>query len=246
MKKVGIIGGLSYESTAKYYTDINKATASLHGGLSEVELILINVNLKRVIGYAENQAFDLLAGYFIEIAQQLEKSGADFIIIPCNSFHNVADKVQAAINIPLFNMIDCVGEYIVQHAYSKVALLGSAYTMDADFYQERLFTKFQVETVVPDQFDREKLHRIIVEELCQGCFSNNSRHYIQELGQKLYEHYQCGAVILGCTELPMIINPCDVRYPTISSIDIHIKKVIDEILDLHSFSVEVYAIEGVA
>lgn len=232
MKKVGIIGGLSYESTAKYYIDINKGTASLHQGLSEVELIIVNANLKRIINYAEDKAFALLANYFINIAQQLEKAGADFIIIPCNSFHNVADEVQAAINIPLLNMIDCVGEYIVQHAYSRVALMGSAYTMDTDFYQERLFAKFQVETLVPDHFDRKKLHQIIVEELCQGTFANTSRHYIQKLGQKLYEEYQCDAIILGCTELPMIVKQCDVSYPTISSTDIHINSIVSEILNI--------------
>ena len=227
MKRVGMIGGLSYESTSQYYLDINKKAMKRLGGYNQLEIILISVNFDEVMYHANRSDWHKICYIFINAALRLEKMGAEFIIIPCNSFHIVADKVQQAIDVPLLNIIDCVGNDIKKRNYSKVALIGTKFTMENEFYRERLLKKFNIATEIPNDKDRNELHDIIFNELCHGMFHNTSKNFIRTLCEELHSKSGCEAVILGCTELPMILRPKDTSVPLILTTDLHADCVVD-------------------
>ncbi|NNM58231.1 MAG: amino acid racemase [Legionellales bacterium] len=226
MKVIGIIGGLSYESTSQYYLDINKISMKKLGGYNKLEIIIISVNLDDIMAYANKDEWHKITSIFINTAMRLEKMGADFIVIPCNSFHIVADNVQQAVNVPILNIIDCVGSHIQALGFSKIALLGSKFTMENEFYHQRLHNHFNILTMMPDAEERDKLHSIILNELCLGIFLNKSKNFVKKLCKKMREQYGCQAIILGCTELPMILHQDEINIPLVPTTDVHAEYIV--------------------
>ena len=231
MKRIGMVGGLSYESTAKYYLDINKKAMQRLEGYNQLEIVLVSVNFNEVMHYAGCNDWNQLYLLFMDAAIKLERARVDFIVIPCNSFHIIADRLQQAINVPLLNIIDCVASYIQSNSYSKVALLGTKFTMENGFYRDRLLKKFNIKTEIPNREDRDNLHDIIFKELCYGLFTEKSKNFINNLCENLQTQKNCEAVILGCTELPMILRPSDTQVPLILSTDIHADCIVDYCLE---------------
>ena len=241
MKKViGMIGGLSYESTVDYYVRINQRFVSELGGHNTPEIIIVNVNFEQTIQAANEKKWSVITHMFVCAAKKLEKAGADFIVIPCNGLHIVADDVQRHVSIPLLNIIDCVGRYIQGEHFRKVGLLGTRITMENDFYRDRLFTQFGIGACIPDKANRVKLHQVIYNELCYGKFNAVTKKFIKMLCYKLQEQ-GCEAIILGCTELPLILQENDIDMPLILTTHIHASDASDIGLGMLAYPSEVAA-----
>ena len=162
----------------------------------------------------------------INSAQQLESSGADFVILCTNSLHFCANKIAENINIPFLHIAEATGLKIAKSNIKKVALLGTRFTMEMDFYANLLLEKFGVEVIIPEEQDRELLHRIIYEELVHGKVLGQSRELVKEMIRKLIQKGACG-VILGCTEIPMLISDSDVDIPVFNTTKIHAEKAVE-------------------
>ncbi len=217
MKKIGIIGGLTFLSTAKAYRTINEASSGLLGGYNTAEVLMISVNPTRIIEAMKEEKWHLVSQQLITAAMDLEKLGADCVLIPCNSIHKIADEIQQNISIPLINMMDCVGDYLYHHHFSVVGLLGTVFTMESGFYQRHLEEKFQIKVKIPSEKDRKKIHHIILNELCVGNFNEKSRNFLIEICHRLADQ-GCETIILGCTELPLLIKPENTPVPLVNTL----------------------------
>lgn len=225
-RKVGIIGGLSCESSAEYYLRITRKAKEYFGGHYTAEVLMVSVNTGIAVDAAHKNNWDSIADLMLEAAFKLEKMGADCIIIPCNTLHKVAGRVQKNISIPLLNIMDSVGRYIKRHAYSRVALLGTQFTMEDHFYRDYISQTYNIEIEIPDQNNRNKVHNIIFNELCYGVMKKSSKKFIVNLCHELQAQRHCEAVILGCSELPLLIKSSDVLIDLIDTIEIHSDDVV--------------------
>lgn len=221
MKKIGIIGGLSCESSAEYYLRITRKSNEYLGDHQTVQVMMISVNTGDIINSIHDNNWHKATSILVNASRQLEKMGADCIIIPCNTLHKVAEEVQRNISIPLLNIMNCVGDYIKKNSYQKVALLGTKFTMEDTFYRDYLYNNFNIETDVPNKIDREILHEIIFNELCRGKIKHKSRLFLIDLCRDFYIKNNCQAMILGCSEIPLLIKQDDVNVDLIDTIDIH-------------------------
>lgn len=204
MKTIGLIGGMSWESTTLYYQIINRIVAERLGGLNSARIMLASINFEEIAVMQRTGQWDNMAILLAEYARKLEISGADCILIGTNTMHKVAAQVQACINIPLLHITDTVASQIQKAQQHKVGLLGTRFTMEQTFYTERL-AKHGIEVITPNETDRAEIHRIIFEELCLGKILNYSRHVLLHIADKLYAQGAEG-VILGCTELPLLMQ----------------------------------------
>ncbi|OGO92652.1 MAG: hypothetical protein A3F10_00375 [Coxiella sp. RIFCSPHIGHO2_12_FULL_42_15] len=227
MLKIGIIGGLSSQSTAQYYININKKYVEIFGTFSRAEIIIFSVNLQMIMLYAIKSQWEKIASIFIDIACRLQEIGADFVVIPCNSFHIIAEDVQNAIKIPLLNIIDSVGRNVLHCGYSKIGLLGSDFTAKNSFYTRRLLNRYNLSVVLPSAHFQQTLHHIIVSELCYGILSSESKHFVKFLCENMYAEQKCEAIVLACTELPLLLRPQDTIVPLILSTDVHSNDIVN-------------------
>ncbi len=196
---------------------------------------MLSINTEVVIEAASRNEWTKVERILVSSAWKLEKMGADCIVIPCNSFHIVSDKVQEKISIPVLSILDCVGRYIDRNHFSKVALLGTKYTMKSGFYSDYLEDNFGVDVVIPDDFSCEKLHNIIFNELCYGVINEESKRFLKGQCQILSTEEGCEAVILGCTELPLLVTQSEVDSCLIDTVDLHTKYIVQYALkDLES------------
>ena len=203
MKVIGLIGGMSWESTVEYYRLINESVKERLGGLHSAKCVLYSVDFAEVEELQRRgqwpQAAQLLAG----AAQSVEKAGADFVLICTNTMHKLADTVQAGIGIPQLHIADATAEKVKQAGLQRVGLLGTRFTMEEDFYRGRLAGEFGLEVMIPEPKDRETVHRIIYEELCVGTIRPESRGQVADIMSRLVEMGVQG-IILGCTELGLL------------------------------------------
>ncbi|WP_457549237.1 aspartate/glutamate racemase family protein [Archaeoglobus sp.] len=217
MRTIGLLGGMSWESTLEYYRIINEEVAKRLNGLHSAKIILYSFDFDEIAGLQSQNRWNELCEILAEKAEMLEKAGADCILICTNTMHKVADYVQSRINVPLLSIIDCVAREIVKRGIKRVGLLGTKFTMEDGFYKDGL-RKYGLEVVVPDEKDRNEVHRIIFEELCRGIFKEPSRRKLIEIIEKLKMKGAEG-VILGCTELPLLIKQSEI--PIFDSTKIH-------------------------
>jgi aspartate racemase len=218
-KKIGILGGLSPESTVVYYTYITRAYTERYGDYGYPEIIIYSVSLQKYHDWRARGEWDKIAGDMISAAHNLEKAGADFGIIATNTMHIVYDEVQAAVTIPLLHITDATIKVIREGGYSTVGLLGTKFTMNEDFYRDRLVAN-GINSIVPSIEDQEIVHRIIVEELVRGQIKDNSRQQYLEIINKMQKEGVEG-VILGCTEIPLLIQEKDCALPLFDTTVIH-------------------------
>ncbi len=206
MKTVGIIGGMSWESTVPYYRLINEGIRDRLGGLHSARIVLNSVDFAPLAAMQSEDRWDEIGDILAGAALTVQQAGAHFVILATNTMHKVADRIENALSVPFLHIADAAGERIVQSGMSTVGLLGTAFTMEQEFYTGRLKEKFGLEVLVPGEKDRQFVHRVIYDELCCGQVLDESRReYLRIIGE-LVERGAEG-VVLGCTEIPLLITP---------------------------------------
>ena len=220
MKKVGLIGGLSWQSTVDYYRIINEESNNRLGNKSTVESIIFSTDLERKYNLVTSGQLETLAAEFIEIAQSLEKAGSDVIVMCTNTMHTVFNEIQASVNVPMIHIVDATGQAIRDAGIDKVALLGTTFTMTQPFYIKKLKDDFGIDTVVPKPEQMDEIMRVIEEELTFNIIKDSSREYFVNVISELKEQGAKG-VILGCTEIQMLIKQKDSPVPVFDSTELH-------------------------
>lgn len=228
MKKIGLLGGMSPESTVEYYKIINSEVRKVLGGCSSAELVMESFNFKEIETLQFEDKWDELADKLSFAAQNLVHAGAEYIVICTNLMHKVAPQVQANISVPLIHMVDSVAKEIQKQKMKKIGLLGTIFTMEEDFYSKKLLDDYGIETIIPDKADRMEVSRVIYEELCCGIITEQSKQRYLEIIDKMKENGAQG-VILGCTEIPLMITQASV--PVFNTTQIHAMSVVEKILE---------------
>jgi len=219
MKIIGMIGGMSWESSAEYYRIINQTVRAKQGGLHSARSLMYSVDFSKVEQLQRAGRWDRAAELLADAARSLERAGTDFFLICTNTMHFVADEVQAATRLPLLHIADATAETILQSGQKCVGLLGTRFTMEMEFYRERLSGR-GLEILTPESGDREFVHHVIYEELCRGIVSDHSREQFSVIIGKLQEQGAEG-VILGCTEIGLLIRQKDFDLPVYDTTRIH-------------------------
>ena len=222
MKTIGLIGGMSWESTAEYYRIINEAVKERLGGFHSAKIVMYSVDFKEIRELQLEARWDEATNLMIDAARRVERGGADFVLICTNTMHKMAEEVEASISIPLLHIADVTAERIISSGLKKVGLLGSAFTMEQDFYKGCLINKYGLEVVIPSQIKRQVVDNIIFNELCLGEIRDSSREQIKTIMGNLVDDGAQG-IILGCTELPSLIKQKDCSVPLFDTTAIHAK-----------------------
>lgn len=230
INKIGLLGGLSPESTVEYYKIINSEVRKVFGGCSSAELIIESFNFADIVKLQFDGKWDELGDKLGTAAQNLERCGADYIVICTNLMHKVAPQVQAKISVPLIHMVDSVAKEIKRQKIKKIGLLGTIFTMEEDFYSKKLLDDYGIETIIPDKSDREEVSRVIYQELCCGIIKEESKQKYLEIINKMKEKGAQG-VILGCTEIPLMISDSDTNISVFNTTQIHAMSVVEKILE---------------
>lgn len=220
MRMIGLIGGMSWESTAVYYRRLNESVRDRLGGLASAEILLRSVDFSAIVALQQAGRWDEAAAVLAGIARDLERAGAECVLICTNTMHKLADAVQAAISVPLIHIVDATGAALTAAGARRPLLLATAYTMEHDFYRARLAECAGIEAMVPEAAERADVHRIIFDELCQGVVSAASRARYVEIMQRA-KAGGADSVILGCTEIGLLVRPEDCPMPAFDSTFIH-------------------------
>jgi len=220
MKTIGMLGGMSWESTVSYYKAINEGIKAELGGLHSAKILLNSVDFAQIEKLQHQGEWDKTAEVLTQAAKGVEAGGADFLIICTNTMHKVAAEIEAGISIPILHIADATGRQLQADGITKVALLGTRFTMEQAFYKSRLVDKFGIEVIVPSAEDREVVHSVIYDELCRGVISTDSREKYLAIVMKLQE-MGAEAVILGCTEIALLIQQCHTAVPLYDTTKIH-------------------------
>ncbi|HCF83503.1 MAG TPA: aspartate racemase [Ruminococcaceae bacterium] len=219
MKTIGLIGGMSWESNVTYYQIINERVKEKLGGLHSAKILLYSVDFAEIERCQAAGEWDKSANILSDAAMRLEAAGADFIVICTNTMHKVAPQIEEKIHIPVLHIADATADELIRNNIKKTALLGTKYTMTQDFYKSRLIER-GIEVVVPDERGIETVNRVIYEELCLGIISEKSRAEYSEIIAKLKEN-GAEAVILGCTEIGLLVRREDSVLPVFDTTVIH-------------------------
>ena len=222
MKTIGLIGGMSWESSAEYYRIINEEIKSVLGGLHSAKCILSSVDFSEIEHYQSMGNWEMAGQLLTNVAIGLEKAGADFIVICTNTMHKVVPIIEKFISIPILHIADATAAEINKQHIQKVGLLGTKYTMELDFYKNKLLEQ-EIEIITPSEQERNEVNRIIFEELCLGDLQVQSKEYYKQVIAGLIEKGAQG-IILGCTEIGLLIKEPDVSIPIFDTAIIHAKK----------------------
>lgn len=225
MKTIGFIGGMSWESTLEYYRIINEAVKERLGGFHSAKIVMYSVDFAEIERLQHEEKWDKAISLMIDAAKRVERGGADFVLICTNTMHKMADDVAANINIPLLHIADATAEKITSLGLKKIGLLGTRFTMEQDFYKGRLKEKFGIHVVTPNESEREIVHNVIYKELCLGEIKDSSREQLKTIINRLGNRGAQG-IILGCTELPLLINQEDCPVPLFDTTVIHAKAAV--------------------
>ena len=220
MKTIGMIGGMSWESSIEYYRIVNKAAKENLGGLHSAKSIMYSVDFAEIEILQSEGRWDEATQVMVEAAQRVEAGGADFLIICTNTMHKMADEVEKAIHIPLLHIADATARAIKAQGLGKVGLLGTKFTMEEDFYRGRLVGRHDLEVLIPEAEDREIVHRVIYDELVLGMIKPESRKQYKQIIEKLIAAGAQG-IILGCTEIGLLVKNEDSRVPLFDTTIIH-------------------------
>ncbi len=220
MKTIGLLGGMTWHSTIVYYRLINAAVQERLGGSSSAKCVLYSANFAEVEKLQNEGAWEALAVFMASAARKVERAGADFLLICANTMHRVAAEVEAAVNIPLLHIADAAAEDIRRQGLQRVGLLGTRFTMEQDFYRERLEKRHGLEVLIPAEQDRRIVHEIIYQELGRGIITESAREAYKAVIRNLHARGAQG-VILGCTEIPLLIRPGDYPLPLFDTTALH-------------------------
>lgn len=224
MKTIGLLGGMSWESTALYYQQINKMIHRKLGKLHSAKVIINSVDFEEIAALQAKGLWQEAGTYLAEQALNLEKAGADCILVCTNTMHKVAAQIEESITVPFLHIADATAKEILNQNITKVALLGTAFTMEQDFYKARL-RDHGIDVIIPNEADRKIVHRIIYEELCLGVINPDSQQqYIAIVERLIAEGAQ--AIVLGCTEICMLIGELKFSVPLFDTTTIHAKEAV--------------------
>ncbi len=229
MKTIGMIGGMSWESSLEYYRIINQAVRQRLGGFHSAKCLLYSVEFSEVEVYQRSGNWDELTELMINCAKILKTGGADFVIICTNTMHKMADAVAEGAGIEILHIAEAVGIEIQRRGIKKVGLLGTKFTMEQDFYRKLLMENFAIETIIPDDADREAVHQVIYTELCQGIVSEKSRQRFIDVSNRLREAGAEG-IVLGCTEIPLLMRSKDIDIPIFDTMQLHAVAAVERAL----------------
>ena len=222
MKTIGLIGGMSWESTVTYYQVINETIKRELGGLHSAKIILYSVDFDEIEKYQASGEWDKSADVLSDAAERLEKAGADFIVICTNTMHKVVPQMKERIGIPIVHIAEATADILKEHGITTVGLLGTKYTMTQDFYKDKLI-QAGIRVIIPDDNDVETVNAVIYDELCLGNIIPASKAKYLEIIRKL-EDAGAQGVILGCTEIGLLVNQKDVELPVFDTTLIHAEK----------------------
>ena len=220
MKTLGLLGGMSWESTVPYYRIINETVRERLGGLHSARLVLYSVDFSDIERLQQAGDWAEAGQVLASAARALEAAGADGLVLCTNTMHRVAPAIEAAVTIPLLHVADPTAQAIRRAGLTTVGLLGTRFTMEQDFYRRRLIDRHGLTAIVPDLADRETVHRVIYEELCQGNIRAESRAHYRRIIQQLVEAGAEG-IILGCTEIALLVGPDDAPVPLFDTTALH-------------------------
>ena len=226
MKTIGLIGGMSWESSAEYYRIINETMKEKLGGLHSAKCIMYSVDFEEIEKLQHAGKWKEATEVMIDAAKRVEKGGADFIVICTNTMHKMADEVQSSITIPLLHIADATAEKIRSKGLKKVGLLGTKFTMEEDFYKGRLSNTFGLDVIIPEEDEREIAHDIIYKELCLGEIKKSSKKKFKKIIENLVSRGAEG-IILGCTEIPLLIKQEDCSVPLFDTTEIHARSAVE-------------------
>ena len=229
---IGIIGGLSWESTALYYKLINQSVRERLGNLNSAKILLYSLNYETIVALEREGKWDEVGKQLGSAARTLQDAGAEFLILSCNTLHKVAPSIEAAVEIPFFHIADAAGSLLSSNKVRKIGLLGTQFTMEDGFYSSRCGDKFGLEVIVPGPSDRECIDRIIYNELCQGKVLSRSKDEMIRIIQALHVE-GAEAILLGCTELGMLIAAEDTTIPLYDTTLLHAKEAADRSFLIH-------------
>ena len=227
MKTLGLLGGMSWESTAIYYRLLNEIVRERLGGLHSAELLLWSFDFAKIAERQHAADWQGAGVLLVEAARKLEAGGAQGLLVCTNTMHKLADEVQAAVSIPLIHIADATAAAVKDAGIKRPALLATRFTMEQDFYKGRLVEKYGLQPVVPDQAGRDMVHRVIYDELCQGIVSGPSKAaYLDEVA-RLRRDDKIDGVIMGCTEITMLIGQSDFDIPVFDTTRLHAEAAVD-------------------
>ena len=225
MKTIGLLGGMSWESTALYYKSINEGIKAKLGGLHSAKISLYSVNFDEIEKLQHQGDWGETAVILSDAAKSVEAGGADFLLICTNTMHKVASEIEAEISIPILHIADATAGRLLVDGVKKVGLLGTRFTMEQDFYKNRLTEKFGIEVLVPDDDGRTLVHDVIYKELCLGEIKASSRKRYLEIVDNLHKQ-GAEAVIMGCTEITLLMDQQDTHVPLYDTTQIHAEEAV--------------------
>src|SRR5581483_2179743 len=212
MKTIGLIGGMSWESTLEYYRILNETVKARAGGFHSAKILMFSVDFAEVEQMQHEGRWNDAARLLAAAAQRLEAAGADFILLCTNTMHKVAAEIEQSIHIPFLHIADPTGAAIAAQGLKCIGLLATRFTMEEDFYKRRLADQFQLQVLTPERAEREMVHRVIYEELCLGKILPGSKaQYLETMGRMIDRGAEC--VVLGCTEIGLLVRQTDVKVP---------------------------------
>ena len=225
MKTIGLLGGMSWESTASYYCALNEGVKAALGGLHSAKLCLYSVDFAEIERLQHVGDWDATAEILSQAARSVEAGGADFLLIGTNTMHKVAPEIEASISIPLLHIADATAQRLAADGIRRVGLLGTRFTMEQDFYKGRIVEGFGIEVLVPNEAQRDLVHEVIYTELCLGEVKEMSRQRYLEIIDSLHER-GAEAVILGCTEIALLVQQQHTAVPLYDTTAIHAEEAV--------------------
>ncbi|MGO2264503.1 aspartate/glutamate racemase family protein [Halomonas sp.] len=230
MQTIGVLGGMSWESTQSYYRALNEGVKHALGGLHSAKIAMVSVDFAEIEALQKQGDWETAGKILAEAAHNIERAGADFLLLATNTMHKVAPAIEHAISIPLLHIADATAEQLRKDGITRVGLLGTRFTMEQDFYKARLRDTFCIEVVVPEEGQREAVHRIIFDELCQGKINDDSReHYLKVIASLHQQGAQ--AVILGCTEIALLVEQAHTAVPLYDTTALHASGAVERALN---------------
>ena len=226
MKTIGMIGGMSWESSVEYYKLVNEGIHHVLGGVHSAKCVMVSVDFAEIEVLQTQARWEEATQMMVEAARQVEAAGADFLVICTNTMHMMADEVQAAIHIPLLHIADVAGREVVKRGIRTVGLLGTRFTMQGDFYRGRLAEKFGLKVIIPSEEDQTVIHDVIYNELVTGKIVEKSRAAYLQIIEKMAAQSAEG-VILGCTEIGLLVKQSDCRLPLFDTTPLHAQAAVE-------------------
>ena len=225
MKTIGLLGGMSWESTATYYRILNEGIKSALGGFHSARIAMVSVDFDEIEKLQQAGDWEQMAQLLGAAAKSVEAAGANFLLICTNTMHKVSPQIEQAISIPLLHIADATAEALIRERIKCVGLLGTRFTMEQNFYKHRLTEKFGIEVVIPAAEDRKLVHAVIYDELCMGKIEDSSRFSYLKIIDQLKQR-GAEAVILGCTEIALLVQQAHTPVPLYDTTEIHAQQAI--------------------